>query len=532
MSKFYFIGISVTFILYIVISFFISKKVKSANDFFVAGKNAPTLLITGSLVASFIGVGLFMGDVGEAYLGGFAPVLVAVGILSVGYIIGSVFFGRYMRRSNSNTIPEYFGKRFDSKAIKNLAMITGTFIMLVYILSCVQGMGVLMSQITGLSYNICIIMTVVVFALITVLSGAQGVLITDTIMYAMFSVAAILGALFIAKEAGGWTATVESMVTYQEVPNILAGSGNKDWLYPTGTENMIWAVGYGIAWLAVVMVAPWQSTRYLMAKNEHTVIRSGVIASASVFIIEFLMCMAGVFTNKINPDLEDPSYALIWAAMNIMPKILGVVVLSGVLASAISSATTFLSLIGSNITIDIMNVKEEKKQLSYGRLVVVVVAIIICLLCIFQPPQIFWITYLGATILACSWLPVSIASVWSKRVTKTGAFLSMLSGFVVSTIMKIYVSVKGITLPIYFDPFFIGIAVSILTLVLGSLFTKVTDTEKTEREKLFVSPEGENDPKEIKKTKLMIGLTIPLGLIVTVLLLVLWVFPYMRGIKT
>ena len=525
------IGVSVTFVLYILISFLISRKFKSANDFFVAGRNAPTALITGSLVASFIGVGLFMGDVGEAYIGGFAPVLVAVGVLSVGYIVGSVFFGRYLRRSNCATLPEYFGKRFDSKAMKNLATITGTFIMLVYTISCVQGIGGLMQSLTGFDYNTCVIIAVCVFTLITVFSGAKGVLITDTIMFAIFSVAAILGAVFIAKAAGGWTSTVTEMATYENIPNILAGSGNENWLYPTGTENMIWAVGYGIAWMAVLMVAPWQSSRYLMAKNEHTVVRSGIIASASVFIIEFLMCMAGVFTNKINPNLEQPSSALIWASMEIMPTVLGVIVLSGVLASAISSATTFLSLIGSNITKDVMNIKNDKKQLTIGRLIILIVAIIICLLCIFWPPQIFWITYLGATIVACSWLPVSIASVWSKRVTKAAAFTSMLSGFVVSAAMKIYVTINSITLPIYFDPFFIGIAVSIITLIVVSIFTKVTEKEKEERAKLFILPEGEDNPKEIKKTKLMVGLTIPLGIIITVALLLLWVIPYMKGLS-
>ena len=526
----YLIGISVTFILYIFISFLISRKFKSANDFFVAGRNAPTMLITGSLVASVIGVGLFMGDVGESYSGFFAPIIVAVGVLSVGYIVGSVFFGRYLRRSNCATLPEYFGKRFDSKGMKTLATVTGTFIMLVYTLSCVQGIGTLMSAITPLSYEWCVVISVIVFTLITLFSGAKGVLITDTIMFGVFSIAAIIGAVIIAQKAGGWTTTVTEMATYENIPGILAGSGNLDYFYPTGTENMIWAVGYGIAWMAVLMVAPWQSSRYLMAKNEHTVVRSGIIASASVFIIEFLMCMAGVFTNKINPNLENPSSALIWASMNIMPSLLGIIVLSGVLASGISSATTFLSLIGSNITKDVMNVKEERKQLVFGRLIILIVAIIICLLCVFQPPQIFWITYLGATIVACSWLPVSIASVWSKRVTKLGAFLSMLSGFIVSAVMKIYVSVKGITLPIYFDPFFVGIAVSIITLILGSLFTKVTDKEKEERAKLFILPEGEDNPKEIKKTKIMVGLTIPLGIIVTVLILALWVIPYYKGL--
>lgn len=524
------LGISVTMIFYLVVGAIISRGVKNANDFYVAGRNAPAFLITGSLVASFIGVGLFMGDVGEAYSGFFSPIMVAVGILSVGYIVGSVFFGRYLRRSNAITIPQYFGKRFDSPALMKLATITGTIIMLVYSLSCVQGIGTLMTAVTGLEYKTCIIAVVTVFTLITIFSGAKGVLITDTIMFAVFSVATIAGALFIAQEVGGWTDAVSEMATYETIPDILAGSGNLNYFYPTATENMIWACGYGIAWMAVLMVAPWQSSRYLMAKNEHAVVRSGVVASVSVFLIEFLMCMAGVFTQKINPGMEEPSQALIWASMNIMPSVLGIVVLSGVLASGLSSATTFLSLIGSNIINDVVKIKNEKRKLIYSRITLLIVAVIICLVCVYQPPQIFWITYLGATIVACSWLPVALASVWSKRVTKVGAFAGMLVGFVVSAAMKIYVSVKEILLPIYFDPFFVGIACGILALIIGSLLTKVTPKEKAEREALFKVPEEEKDPKEIKKTKMIIASSIPLGMLITVALLVLWVIPYLKGI--
>lgn len=518
-------------ILYIVVGALISRQVKDTNDFYVAGRNAPAYLITGSLVASFIGVGLFMGDVGEAYSGFFAPIMVAVGILSVGYIVGSVFFGRYLRRSNALTIPQYFGKRFDSKAMQYLATITSIFIMLVYSLSGVQGISTLMSVVTKVDYNICVVLAVIVFTSITIFSGAKGVLITDTIMFAVFSIATIIGAAFVAHNAGGWTETVNEMANYSLIPGILSGSGNLDYFYPTGTENMIWAVGYGIAWMAVLMVAPWQSSRYLMAKNEHTVIRSSIVASVSVFVIEFLMCMAGVFCNKLNPGMEAPSHALIWASMNAMPTILGIIVLSGVLAAGISSATTFLSLIGSNITNDIIKIKDEKKNVLAGRIVILLVGVIICVLCIYNPPQIFWITYLGATIVACSWLPVAIASVWSKRVTKVGAFWGMLVGFVVSSIMKIYTAMNSITLPIYFDPFFIGMAAGIIALVIGSALTKVTDKEKEERKLLFIMPESEKNPKEIKKTKIMIALSIPMGICVTVVLLVLWVIPYLKGLN-
>lgn len=527
----YLTGMLITMVLYVIIGALISRKVKTANDFYVAGRNTPAYLITGSLVASFIGVGLFMGDVGEAYSGFFAPIMVAVGILSVGYIVGSVFFGRYLRRSEAITIPQFFGKRFDSKAMKMLATITSIFIMLVYSLSCVQGIGTLMHVVTGLEYNICVILTVISFTAITILSGAKGVLITDTIMFMVFSVATIIGAVFIAKTVGGWTNAVNELAHYERIPGILAGSGNLDYFYPTGAENMVWAIGYGIAWMAVLMVAPWQSSRYLMAKDEHAVIRSSVVASVSVFLIEFLMCMAGVFINMVHPNMEQPSHALIWAAMNVMPVVLGIIVLSGVLASGISSATTFLSLIGSNITNDIMSIKKEKNQLLIGRIVILLVGLVICLLCIFNPPQIFWITYLGATIVACSWLPVAIASIWSKRVTKTGAFWGMLTGFVVSAIMKIYTAANAITLPIYFDPFFVGIVCSIIALIIGSALTKVTDKEKEERALLFMVPEEEKNPKEIKKTKIMIAFTIPLGVLVTITLLVLWVIPYMKGVN-
>ena len=530
MNDIYFWGICITMLVYVVVGMLISRGVKTANDFFVAGRQAPSYLITGSLVASFIGVGLFMGDVGECYSGFFSPIMVAVGILSVGYIVGSVVFGRYLRRSKAMTIAGFFEKRFASKPMKYLVTVTGLFIMLVYMLSCVQGIGTLMTVVTGVDYNICIALAVLAFTLIAATSGSKGVLITDTIMFSVFSIATVIGAFVISSEVGGWETGVTEMATYEGIKGILSWGGNPEYFYPTGTENMIWAVGYGIAWMSVLMVAPWQSSRYLMAKNEHTVIRSSILASVAVFLIEFLMCMAGVFVQKLNPGMEEPSHALIWASMNIMPTVLGIIVLSGVCAAGISSATTFLSLIGSNIANDICSL-DGKKSLIVGKLSIVAVSVIVLMLCISNPPAIFWITYLGATIIACSWMPVAIASIWSKRVTKAGAFAGMLTGFVVSTTMKIYLSAKGITLPIYFDPFFVGLASNIIAMVICSACTKVTDKEKEERALLFVMPEEEKDPAEIKKTLRGAKLAIALGAVVTVALLALWVIPYLNGLK-
>ena len=74
-------------------------------------------------------------------------------------------------------------------------------------------------------------------------------------------------------------------------------------------------------------------------------------------------------------------------------------------------------------------------------------------------------------------------------------------------------------------------AAGIIALIIGSAVTKVTPAEKEQRAKLFIMPESEKNPKEIKKTKIMIAISIPLGVVVTVVMLVLWVIPYLNGLK-
>lgn len=103
----YFIGMCIAMSLYIVVGFIISRKIKDANDFYVAGRRAPVLLIAGSMIASYTSTGMFMGDAAQCYEGALSPVIILAGMQTAGYMIGAVFFGRYLRRSRVLTIPEF-----------------------------------------------------------------------------------------------------------------------------------------------------------------------------------------------------------------------------------------------------------------------------------------------------------------------------------------------------------------------------------------------------------------------------------------
>ena len=222
----------VAMVIYIAIGAVISRKVKNAEDFYVAGRNAPVLLIAGSMIASYTSTGMFMGDAAQCYDGAFVPIIIFAGMQSAGYIIGAIFFGRYLRRSKALTIPEFFGQRFNSNKMRILAAITAIITMTVYLLSVIQGIGTLMTVVTGVDYNICITLALIVFAFISITSGSRGVLITDTLMASVFTFSLIIAALFIAKNSGGgWFETLGSLADNPKTQDLVVWSGRPGALY-------------------------------------------------------------------------------------------------------------------------------------------------------------------------------------------------------------------------------------------------------------------------------------------------------------
>ena len=523
----YFIGMCISMVVYLVIGFIVSKRVKTKSDYYVAGRNAPMLLIAGSLIASYTSTGMFMGDAAQAYDGAFTSIIIFAGMQSAGYIIGAVFFGRYLRRSGCMTIPEFFGKRFNSKAIRKLAAITAIVMMSVYLLSVIQGIGTLMTAVTGVNYTVCVIIALVVFTIVTIISGSRGVLITDTLMASIFTVALLVGIVFIADRAGGLYPAISSLVNNATTADILSWGGRAGALYDTGTENVVWGLIYGVVWMSVCAVGPWQSSRYMMAKDEHTIIRSTPVSAIGVFVLELVVSLAAVLVNTVNPGMSDSSQVMIWASMNMMPTIVGVVLLTGVLAAGISSATTFLSLIGASFANDIFKVKDDQKSIRVGKAAMACVALVVLVLAVFNPPEIFWIMFLGGAIVASSWMPVAFGCIFSKRLTKAGAFAGMLAGFLGCFVMKLISSVGGVSLPVYLDPSLVGMVCCIVAMIIATVFTKVTEEEKIQREKLFITPESELDKKEIKKTLRWSRISILIGAAAAVLMLIIWAIPYL-----
>lgn len=490
------IGIVVSFIVYVCIGLFLSRKVKSSEEYYVSGRSGSTLMITGTLVASFLSTVSFMGEAGFSYDGYPILLLILVIFNASGYVFGVFLFGRYLRRSQSLTVPEYFGNRFQSNKVRMAAAITTVFGVAAYLVAVTQGAAVLLSEISGTSYAIALLIMWLVYSSFTILSGARGVMVNDTIMFFLFSIATYLAFPYIISAAGGFPGAITKAAHLPARPDLLSWHGitGEGAYMGTPWEALIWAVILGLVWGAVIAISPWQSSRYLMAKSEHVAIRSGV-----------------------------------WAAMNMVPTWLGIIIVSGIMAAALSSASSFLQLIGSSITRDLMEQSRnktysDKKLLRASRISMIVISIIILLIGLWQPPSVMWIGYFAATLFAASWGPIAFASVYSKTVTKDGAFWSIITGFL-GVILGESLKKLGVQLPVYVNPVIIGVVLSTCTLFIVSRFGVVTDEERAFQERILQRPIDPNEANEMAITRKYPGYLMISGIMIIAITFAFYYWP-------
>jgi len=530
----FFWGVIVSIIAYLVVGIWAGKKVKDVNDYYVSGRKAPTILIAGTLFASMLSVNGFMGDQGWCYTGNITSLVLLNSICAVGYILGPLLFGRYLRRSECMTMPEYFGTRYKDPRNRRVAGIITIISLTAYLLACITGVGVLMQELTGLSYGVCIFLAWFCFTGFTFYSGSKGVVITDTLMFVVFLLASIISGPYIFNAQGGIGELLTNLMENPGTPeNLLDYYGN---IPGTGASDVFGAMMYtitmGVVWLITVAVSPWQGGRNLMAKSEHVTFRAGSIAAICTVVFLLFLNLQSVAIINLNSSLEDPQRVLIWAAFNVMPKLVGTLVMAGIMAAGLSSASTFLSVIGFSITSDIVkiNFKTEKEQLRFSKMVMLVVGVISLLLAYMGLGGIRIVSWFASTIIAASWAVPGIGSVISKKLSATGARWSMIAGFLGFMIPKCLVGFIGGVFSSVFtnflDPFFVGLYLSLLFAIIGSKLCPVSSDEVTYREKLMILPKEERVLSEYKRDYVYGYILILVGILTTVILLFGWALPY------
>jgi len=90
-----------------------------------------------------------------------------------------------------------------------------------------------------------------------------------------------------------------------------------------------------------------------MARDEHVVVRSGCVTACVLSVLWTVVYISGPVIALSNADIDPPANAMIWATLNLMPVLAGSLLLAGIVSAGLSSASTFLTLVGFAISNDV-----------------------------------------------------------------------------------------------------------------------------------------------------------------------------------
>ncbi len=516
--------------IFVVIGNYAGRRVKTLEDYYVAGRRAPTFVILGTLVASNMSTTVFMGEAGFTYAGQLGPYLLLPGLPVTGYVFGALFFGTYLRRSRATTVAGFFGERFASPEVQRIAGWTVILGLGGYLLVVTQGAALLLSDLTGVSYTEGVLIAWLSYSTFTLYAGSKGVVITDTLMFLLFTAASFFVVVHLVEGFGGISQTIQDLTRQDVKPDLtswhgIIGDGTP---WPTALDFLIWFVLIELSWSLVYAVSPWQSSRHLMAKSEHVVLRASIYTVLAVIFLQIAIYGAGGFVNLANPNIENEETVLIWAAMNLVPSYLGALLIAGIVCAALSSASTFLSLVGFSVSKD-LGLQNTAESLGRTRTAMALISLVVLGLSLFLPHNLFWITLFIGTVFASSWGPVGLMSIWSRSITARGARWGMLAGLLANIVPAALDYVGLVDLPSYMEPVLLGIVASVLFTRLGSRGDVVSEQERDYRTQLHQTPPVDIDRRATRITLLAPKLLIAYGCVMPFLLLHFYVEPYQLG---
>ena len=274
------------------------------------------------------------------------------------------------------------------------------------------------------------------------------------------------------------------------------------------------------------------------------VLRSACGALIAMLLLYLITNFAAATVNLINPDITPAESTMIWVAMNLLPAALGAVLICGVLAAGLSSASTFLSLVGFSVSHDILgsgseqgsaggdNNTESRLHLRAARLAMLMVGLSVIGLALLLPRNIYWLTHFAGPLFASSWGVVAFMSIWSGRLTEAGAFWGMVAGFGVNVTMNALSLAGWVQWPVVADPILVGVVSSYLVVRVVSNRGVVSVTEANYREALHYMPPQERDLAVIRQTLVWPKVMVAMGAVIAVALTLFYAVPYQQAIAS
>ena len=506
----YISGIMIYLLALVAVGFYKIRSVKTSADFMVAGRSLPWYILVGTLLATWMGSGSLFSGAGLGYRNGLAGLWSSGGAwLGIALIY---FITQRIRNFGKVTVPDIFEARY-GQAAAVLATITTVIAYTTIVSYQFRGGGKVLSMVSDgmISLEAGIIITAVFAISYTVLAGMFSVVYTDVVNGVLMTIGILGALLFLIFRVGGLgeiAAVAESAGKWQLFGNWAAER--------TGDiSGPIIAISFFVPTMLLLMGDGNMYQRIFSARDGGSAKKAVFFWIIGVIVLESAISMLGltgaVATAKgLIPDLVadaqstlvNPTKGALLEARQAgsesvipaiarfagLPIVLGMLLVSTMMAIIVSTADSFLLIPATNLTRDVYQRyihpgADEKQVLLISRGLVLVLGIIAFLL-VSQFKTVLNAAFTAYNIYGTSITPALLAAFLWKRATTVGALASIITGTSV-TLIWTYVlpDWNGFTNmhPFLQELTYPAAGLSVLALIVGSLLTSAPTRETWEQ---------------------------------------------------
>lgn len=429
----YLLGVVFFLLLLAGVGIYKSRRVKTQDDFMVAGRKTTALFLAGTLVCTWIGSGSLFGGAGLAFRMGVSQLWMSAGAW-VG--IGLVYFlAHRVRRISQYTISDILEKRYNA-----VARLFGTSAVIIAYLTIAgyqfRGGGRLLNILTGIDPVMGGAITCGVTILLTVLAGLVSIIAIDLLNGIMMTVGVLI-ALPLAFFAVGGSEPLAALPP--------------DRFAVFGQSNGLWAMGVFFPTFFLLLGESSMYQKFFAAKDEATARKAVLWMIIGVVIIETALCLLSVIGSAkylavapfANPDgsldKATTETIILHLARFDLPQFAGVLLICAGVAIILSTANTFLMIPSTNIARDIYQrfLNPDVSQdaiIWFQRFWIVVLGILAFVLANFFK-SILDMAFTAYTMVGAGITPALLAAFLWKRVTVQGGVASIISGMGVTLII-------------------------------------------------------------------------------------------------
>ena len=493
------LAILIYFVVVLTIGFIYAKRSNSsASEYFLGGRKVGPWFTALSAEASDMSGYLLMGMPGLAYFCGASDVgWTAIG-LAIGTYLNWLLVAKRLRKysvvaNDSITLPGFYSNRFhDNKNI--IATVAAVIILIffcVYCGSCFVTCGKLFNSLFGWDYSVMMVFGALIVFLYTMVGGYLSVVATDFVQGCLmfFALAVVvIGSITMAGGVDNTVAFLSDIPGYLSMTTMATPELGEDGMQIVQNGQPLFGVPAEYGLLTIISTMSWGLgyfgmpqvlVRFLGIRSEEEVKTSRRIAIVWVIISMFCAVMIGMIGRAIIPtELLTQSAAesiFIVLSKMMLPAFFCGLVVSGILAASMSSASSYLLITGSSVAENIFRGVFKKNAtdnqvLIVSRITLAAVLIFGCFIAWDENSVIFNVVSYAWAGLGASFGPLTLFSLYWRRTNKQGAIAGMVAGAAMVIIWHNLIKPLGGVFGIYeLLPAFLCSAIAI---VVVSLLTK------------------------------------------------------------